>query len=107
MNSIIVFILVQWSLVNSQNSNSTTKINNIIKDETTNKPTQENLGMKMTFNTTSPPLPLKPKSNTFINSKNKLRDYLLKNYDRVSHPVKNHTDPVIVEVGMAVLHLGK
>ena len=94
-------------MVDSQNLNSTTKINNIIKDETTTKPSQENLGMKMTFNTTST-LPLQnPKSKTFINSKSKLRDHLLKNYDKVSHPVKDHNETVKVEVGMAVLHIGK
>ena len=62
--------------------------------------------MNLTLNTNTP-LPLNPKSNTSINSKNKLREYLLKNYDKVSHPVKNHTKPVVVEVGMALIHLGQ
>ena len=95
-------------MVKSENLDSTTKINNI-RDETTTKPAAqaENLGMKLTLNTTS--LPLNPKSKTkiFPNSKNKLRDQLLENYDKVSHPVKNHTKAVVVEVGMAVIHLGQ
>ncbi|CAB4062951.1 CHRNN [Lepeophtheirus salmonis] len=103
-------IVVTWSLLlftfgtafHAVCSLSVNEIKSVTHDKEPSETTQV---VTPSTTTGSPKSPNKKLNTRVFSARHRLRNVLLEKYDKEVHPVSNHSDTVVVSVGMSLIHL--